>query len=309
MERVYHYTSMDAFLCLLESIKKSSDKKSLVFRATNIFFMNDPQEFIYGQEILMEVLKEIEYEKQVDYDLQLSSIFKKNIKEEEWLVKLRESIHKNNESPYVISFSHNSDSLPMWLNYGDDGNGVCLAFTEYRSRIKKGTSKLKDLDIAQVEIYDMLGTHDVYYNADSLKNKDNRLRKLIEYLYDYYLNKIKSISSEELLRLRIDCLRAFTEVTAPYIKTKEYESENEVRLAKTVKGDKNNDINEIKFRCNAKGHIIPFIDVEIPTKKLDYVRIGPLVNKELTSKGLEMIKKKYKLDFEIRESAVKYRNY
>ena len=74
MERVYHYTSMDAFLCLLESIKKSSDQKSFIFRATNIFFLNDPSEFIYGQKILMEVLKVIEYEKSVNYDLRISDI-------------------------------------------------------------------------------------------------------------------------------------------------------------------------------------------------------------------------------------------
>ena len=103
MERVYHYTTMDAFLKLIESIEKSSDKKSLVFRATNIFFLNDPQEFIYGQEVLMEVLKEIEYDKHVEYDLRLSSLFSnhKEKTEKEWLKELLDGIHKQNESPFV----------------------------------------------------------------------------------------------------------------------------------------------------------------------------------------------------------------
>ena len=42
MERVYHYTSMEALLSILGSVNKSSDKNSFVFWATNKFFLNDP---------------------------------------------------------------------------------------------------------------------------------------------------------------------------------------------------------------------------------------------------------------------------
>ena len=137
MERVYHYTTMNAFLKLLESIENSSKKESFVFQASNIFFMNDPQELIYGQKVLTEVLEDIEIDKHVPDDICLSTLFRKRKEksEEEWLPKLLDGIHKRNESPYVISFSRNDDSLPMWLNYGDGGKGVCLAFEEYQSNI------------------------------------------------------------------------------------------------------------------------------------------------------------------------------
>ena len=66
IDLVHHYTTMDAFLNLLKGIKVISDKRCFVFRATNIFFLNDPQEFIYGQNVLWEILKDVENNKHID---------------------------------------------------------------------------------------------------------------------------------------------------------------------------------------------------------------------------------------------------
>lgn len=309
MERVYHYTSMDALLKLLESVKESSDGNSFVFQATNIFFMNDPQEYIYGQKVLMDVLKDIEYDKKVEPELCLSSFFSRHQEksEEEWLNVIRNDIFDNDESPYVISFSRNEDSLPMWLNYGTGGKGVCLAFIEYRSRYLLESNKPININDVVVDIYDSLGTYDVRYK--DFVNKDNDLRKNLDYMYDYYMEKLKVISPKELKALQIGMLRGLTIVHAPYIKTDYYESEKEVRLARSIKGGDEDKPYEQNFRINGKGHIIPYIKVEIPTKQLDFVRIGPLAEKELTVKIIEMMKKKYNLEFGIRESEVKYRDY
>lgn len=311
MERVYHYTSMDALLKLLQSVKVIKEEECFVFRATNIFFMNDPKEFIYGQEILMDVLRDIESDKDVDDNLRLSSTFsKKEEKSEEvWLKELLDENLNQNGSPYVISFSRNEDSLPMWLNYGDGGKGVCLAFAEYRSKVLTKKLDPKTIAKAQVEIFDKLGAQDIYYEGNSLNGKDNDLRQLLVSLYDYYLKSINSISSNQLFEYKKEALSAFMQVTAPYIKTIDYKGEREVRLAKSIDSDKDNSLNEIDFRCNAKGHLIPYMKVEIPTKQLDYVRIGPLADKELSLKVIEMMKIKYGLQFGVRVSEIKYRDY
>ena len=302
---------MDALLKLLESVEKSSDKKSLVFRATNIFFLNDPQEFIYGQIVLMNVLKEIEYDQNVDDSLRISSVFSRHHEktEEEWSKILLDGIHDQNESPYVISFSRNMDSLPMWLNYGDNGKGVCLAFTEYRYRILGNIINPSNLEDIKVETYDSLGTYDVNYDEGWGKDKNNILRKHIVNIYNYYLKESKSTHHNNLLELQIGTLRAFTEVIAPYIKTKQYESEREVRLAKTLSKDKKGNVFELQFGCNSKGHLIPYIDIEIPLKQLDCVRIGPLADKELSIKVIKMMRKKYNVSFDVEVSDIKYRNY
>lgn len=305
MERVYHYTSMDAFLKLLESIKDTSDKKSFAFWATNIFFLNDPQEYVYGQKILLEVLKEIEFSKNVNYDLRLSSFFEND--ENELLNKLLDDIHKKNQSPYVISFSRNEDSIPMWLNYGDRGKGICLAFAEYRSKFIDKNFDTNNINDLVVDIYDSLGTYDVRYkNFDDI---DNHLRQNLDYMYDYYLKKVKTIPKKNIIELKLGMLRGLTMVHAPYIKTKYFEGEREVRLSKTNYSDKKDKPYEINFRTNAKGNIIPFIKVEIPTSQLDYVRIGPLADRDLSKKVIEMMKTKYRLKFNIVDSKVQYRDY
>lgn len=307
MERVYHYTSMRALLSLLESVKESTDKNSFVFKATNIFFLNDPQEYVYGQKILMEVLKDIETDKRVDDNLCLSSLFRRHPDKttNDLFNVLRNSIFEKDESPYVISFSRNEDSLPMWLNYADGGKGVCMAFAEYRSKFVGNSLAPKDINDMVVDIYDELGTHDVSYN--NYTDKDNRLRKNLEFMYDYYLEKRKTIPQKQYEQLQLGMLRGLTIVHAPYIKTKVYEGEREVRMAKNK--DNKGKPYEIKFRINAKGHIIPYIEVEIPITQLDYVRIGPLGNTDLSEKAIEMIKKKYDLKFDIRFSDIKYREY
>ena len=81
-------------------------------------------------------------------------------------------------------------------------------------------------------------------------------------------------------------------------------------MAKTIRYDENNQIDKVQFRCNLKGNIIPYIDIEIPVKQLSSIRIGPLVNKELAKRVLNMIKKRYSnLKFDINESAIEYQNY
>ena len=307
MERVYHYTSMGTFLSLLENVNKSTDKNSFVFWATDIFFLNDPQEYAYGQEILLDVLKEIEYDKKVDDNLCLSLLFSRHPgkTKEKWLEDLRNSIIDNNQSPYVISFSRNGDSLPMWLSYADGGKGVCMAFAEYRNQFVSDSFAAQNINEMAVDIYDNLGTYDVEYN--NYTDKDNRLRKNLEYMYDYYLDKLKTISPNKYLELQNGMLRGLTIVHAPYIKNKDYEGEREVRLAKTI--DNKGNPYEIKFRINAKGHIIPYIEVEIPVTQLDYVKIGPLTDKDLSTKVINMMKKKYEVDFDVRESEIKFRDY
>ena len=311
MEMVYHYTTMDSLLKIIEGIKVRSRNKYFVFRATNIFFLNDPQEFIYGQQVLMETLREIEYDKPVYDNLCLSTFFSRfpQKSEDEWLVEFSNAIQNQNASPYVISFSRNNDSLPMWLNYGEGGRGVCLAFTEYRSKVLSKSSNPKSINEAVVNIYDSLGTYDVHYGKKDVDEKDNILKKNLDYMYDYYLKKVKTISKEDLFELQKGMLWGLSIVHAPYIKSKDYEGEREVRLSKTIYGNKKKYPNKINFRCNSKGHIVPYIEIEIPVKQLSFVRIGPLANKDLAIKAIEMMKKKYNLEFNIKCSDIKYRDY
>ena len=100
-----------------------------------------------------------------------------------------------------------------------------------------------------------------------------------------------------------------TIVHAPYIKTKDYVGEREARMSKTIFSEGKEQPKEIQFRCNSKGHIIPYIDVEIQVSQLDYVKLGPLADKKSSFMAIEMMKKKYGVEFDVNDSEIRYRDY
>ena len=301
---------MNTLLQLIKSVKTSSTEKAqkvFVFQATNIFYMNDPLEYVYGQKILVDILEVIESKRNIDSDIRLSSIINRKGKKDKNKLfdKFLHNIDNQFETPYVISFSRNIDSLPMWLNYGGGGEGVCLAFAEYRSKVVAKSFDPKDLNDAMVEIYNTLGTHDINYGDEFIEKEKNLIVNNVDFLYDYYLKEIKKISiPEDLPKLQEAILRAIFFVDAPYIKAKEYQGEKEVRLIRTTTKSE-----EVQFRCNANGHIVPYMEVEIPITQLDYVMLGPLANKSLSIRAIEMMQKKYGLSFEIKESDIRFRKY
>ena len=310
--RVYHYTSVEALMHLFGSVNESKDKRSFVFRASNIFYMNDPQEFLYGIDVLMEVLKEIESYKNIDSSQSLTDFFirHKEKTHEEWCKIVLDSIRAQNYTPYVISFSKQKDSLPMWLHYGNKGKGACLAFPEYRGNIK---SWAKDFpQNSDIELTDDLDVNNVYYSSLKLMhhNDDSSLFVTIEKLYcKLYQEQLISNPPKDLQELQIGVLKALIIVLSPFVKSLEYEGEKEVRIVKSLRRDFGNHLKNLHFRTNSNGNIIPYVNVEIPKSQLDYVIVGPLANFDLTKMALEQMKMKYDLEFDILPSEVKYREY
>lgn len=298
---VYHYTSIDALRGLIESVNKSNYNDCFVFRATNILYMNDPEEFFYGQKIFVDTLKSMEKELKIDdkncisneilnYPIREDTI---NGKKEVDLKNLMQSL------PYVISFSRLEDSLPMWLNYGNGGKGVCLAFQDNRDQpLRKRVTQEGEM------IYESFYTSDVHYREI---NKDSWLYKTI---FDIMKDYKEDVEAGLYLDWKDSYFKALVETAAPFIKTTYFENEQEVRVAKTVGYDYDKSHYTIEYRCNSNGNIIPYINLEIPVSQLAYVITGPLVNYELTKLALEMMSDSYlNKKFDIRHSSVRYRNY
>ena len=295
---VYHYTSTDTFWHLIESIKYSKDKDSFIFRATHVFFMNDPQEFIYGQKILENVFFEIESELDIDDEYKLSILLNEADKMNSDRDKSLLNYLKNQiEMPFVISFSRLEDNLPMWLNYGNGGKGINLVFEDNRNQ----PFKVKFIDGKRVP-YESFYTSDVYYSDIP---KDSSLYKLI---YDTMKDYKKDIDDGIAIEPEI-YLDALVQIAAPLIKTSYYENEKEARVFKSVAYDFLGDVGKIEFRFNGYNNLVPYIGIEIPVNQLKAVRIGPLANYELTRMAIELMKKRYNLQFDILSSKVQYREY
>lgn len=297
---VYHYTSIEAFRSLIESVPKSSTGDCFLFRASNILFMNDPNEFYFGRKVFIKTLKEIEDLLEIKDEIRLSlpwteiSAIDEKEKDKEYLQYLMNL----KQIPYVLSFSHLEDSLPMWLNYANNGKGVCLAFLDERNHPIR--EKMNG-DVRKVS--ESFFTSDVFYgNID--KNSC---------LYDIILKTMKDYKDDVLtdyIGLKDAYFDTLIQYAAPFIKTQHYMNEYEVRVSKTISFDYGSKDGIAKFRTNKLGNIVPYVDVEIPVENLKFVVLGPLVETDLTRLALEMMVGEY-LDkrIDIRSSNVKYREY
>ena len=296
---VFHYTSINALKSLIESIEISKEKDCLLFRASNILFMNDPNEFVYGRKIFLKTIVEIEDKLDIKNKYRLSSKWIGKTPEEE---KVKEAeymryLQKIKEIPYVLSLSKLEDSLPMWLNYGDGGKGVCLVFQDNRNQpLKRRMTRNGE------EVYVSFYTSDVHY--DSIGRESELYGLLYDTLKDYKKDIQKGCADNDAY---FDTLIQYA---APFIKNNHYRNECEVRMSKTIGSLNPSNEYKAKFRCNKYGHIIPYIDVEINVDQLKYIILGPLVNFELTKMALGLMAERYiGKDIIIIPSKVQYREY
>ena len=102
---IFHYTS-------LATLEKLTQPES-TFHLSSSLYLNDPAEGIFIPNIFEDFTKET---------LPDSANF----------TAPRLPVSSNNNlysyRPFIASFTTNGNSLPMWVQYGDGGNGCCIGF-------------------------------------------------------------------------------------------------------------------------------------------------------------------------------------
>lgn len=100
---LYHYTTIEA---LVNGIIR--ENALVCIRATHYKFLNDPSELHNGIIFSADLLSKIRPEKSKKEYIEL--------------------FYKRLSDVFMISFSRNPNSLPMWNTYGNQGNGVAIEF-------------------------------------------------------------------------------------------------------------------------------------------------------------------------------------
>lgn len=223
---VYHYTNFDAFLAIVEN-------KS--FRLSNINYLNDSKEIKYGIQLA------------IDY-------FSKNAEQYAKLLSYLNYLMSHNFDMYMISFSTKPNSLMMFQEYSNKGNGVSIGIL--RDRLNKIAN---DNDCILV---------DVVYDKEAQT-------QIIETLYDkFYSNLINDqIEYEKMNDMFLKCFSS--------IKSNFYIDEHEVRLVS--KYYKTYCDKDIKYRCIEK-LIIPYIEILFGVNHnnlFEHVCVGPCNNLKL----------------------------
>lgn len=286
---VAHYTTMEGFHGLLQHSEGAGKQLQLKFWASSIFAMNDPNELMYGYDVIWKWLPEIEQDLKTPRNIRLSNIWEypsSNIGTN-YNEILKDSFYKYKEGPYLISFSHSVDSLPMFRWYSNDGQGVSIVFSY---------GKLKENDIH---------LYDVMYNTEK-KTSAYTSYDMVKTIYKMYIKAItKNDNSDKTFSIMLEHLTLLSLVVAPFIKTSDYKNEGEVRFSKLNKHAKN-----VLFRLSKNGNIIPYIIQEIPINAIEKIIIGPcadflitkkMIELELLSKGVDWIP--------IEKSKTNYRRY
>lgn len=124
-ECLYHYTSLDSFLSIMDGIRKDGNGAELL--CTNFHFLNDDEEFKAGLEQALNWMeKNLEWigcMTNVDVqDIQklLDNQLRKEKQDYQWL-----------SVPWVLSLSVLADSTAQWMAYSDrDKGGVAIGLSK-----------------------------------------------------------------------------------------------------------------------------------------------------------------------------------
>ena len=260
MQNVYHYTSLEIFFKLLDGIKDDS----FIFYASRISELNDKSELLLGFKKFWRLLPTIEKELEIDKkEYRLSSL--SNNGDFNGLPQIIYNRLINSQHiPFVISFSNDKDSLPMWSLYGNSGYGVALGFN-IQFNISKNQSRFFDMTK-----FDPSRPCSVRVSYGGL-TKNSIIYNYVKLLYSMYYNRINGIKDEKkIIKKQIELVEDIGITASVLLKHQSFSFEKESRYYCKVYDD-----NLIKFRINSKGNIIPYTEVKIPISMLKKIVIGP----------------------------------
>lgn len=257
----YHYTSLEVFLKMLEEYNENN--KVINFHGSYISCMNDPLELKYGFRKVMEILPSIENRLQIHKDDRLSQI----IASEEVIENFIKHLNDHFKLPFVVCFSNHKDYLPQWEMYGNHGKGLSLGLdiqNYYKVTMNDGK-----------KVLDMTHFFDNQLRAIRVSYKSISKRHLfISALNLFYSDyKIKIEQEKDIDRrniLKVQTLNTIVFLLSSLIKHKAYSYESETRILYPCKC-----INDIKYKTNSMGNIVPYMNIGIELSRLRKIVVGP----------------------------------
>lgn len=253
--------------------------------------MNDPLEMQQGYDFIRSFIKE--YEKGMYRE---ETLYKMLPPSDDHIFSADDTLfHFSPEyTPFIISFTQKEEDLPMWVIYGDEGKGIRLEFDV----------KLMDKWADEHSVY----INPVLYEKEYLDEEGKKLLIAIGYSIKKLIDEHKvfeqmEIKSEQLYYLREDTLRRMIAYTSAFVKQRDYNFEDEVRLVVFQGLSKKN----VKYRLGTNHRLTPYIEVLIPITCLKRVVLGPSIASKENQIFLESAFKRHFKDIEISYSKVMYR--
>lgn len=264
---IYHYTSIEALKSILE-------KKTLWL--SDISFMNDESEIKYTFDLVCEYLDSVK-----KYDGEFKDFIKKGLN------NIKNGY--NNEmryNYYVISFSLNPDSLPIWVYYTKNSNSAGF-----------------NIEFDKRDITSLIKNHSMMHGCLSglvIYNKTKQ-KAAIRNILNKYFNMYKESPEEEAWNApkKASILSAFSDLLllSLFLKSSYFKNEEEFRIVIPVLQIKDNQYIDLNFRIS-NGMLIPYVEVSFKENQdvVKGITISPTLKSNLVEKGLKdfVIAQKYK---------------
>ena len=242
---LYHYTDVTGVKGIIES-------QSLW--ATSINFLNDPDELVYGLDVIIDSIESSKLSKSFSTAMwALLDVSKKMILEGE----------SETSNTYVISFCEEQEILGQWRLYGRNGLGYCLGI-EFHPDLLLGAIP-EDASIGNFGV--------VNFPKPILYNKDNQIKylsKIFEaidcFLLEFFDTTGVGKDSKRKFQIYTSIVHYTIDHLLPYIKKPEFNEEREWRIVVKQKSP------NWKTHYRASGSLIsPFIRLGFhqPTSEAD----------------------------------------
>lgn len=143
VDTFYHYTTIDALINGIIPTKPKKGKE-VCLRATHNRFVNDPEEIIKGARLYAQIIAQKDSSKSEDEHFK--------------------NIMRMYDNLFLISFSEENDSLPMWNTYANRSTGITIGF-----------ERVKSMSITDIVVKCIYGTDTfskrlkMYMDSDKLK--------------------------------------------------------------------------------------------------------------------------------------------
>lgn len=233
-----HYTSLDGFLNI---IKESQ------LRASNILYLNDRQEMIYGVKIAKEVLDEI---------------IKNKSKRGNIMADYRAPSTTETPDTYACCLCEEPDMLSQWRGYGSATQSVSIQFSfpDLVNLVSHNGVEMRKVIYGRKQVMDSI--------RERLSNLDE------ETPFNALVARVLDLNMDEARRDAIYDL-------SPQFKNQSFEEEREWRIIVRAKSSK-----RVEFRVR-DNVIMPYVNISADRLPISRITIGPGKEAELTRKSVE----------------------
>lgn len=249
---------------------ENMDSDNLYFHASGMNCMNDSSEFLYGFKEFRRMLPAMEKRiGDIEESLKLSTTIDTEDRclKGKWNERFVDIHFEGNKTPFVVSTSANSNSIPMWAMYGDAGGGIALGFdiSNYYVPIKTEEGKeVHDMTKCDFEgIHAMKVVHNLFLGHPAIIYSMG--------IYKKYIENAKNASDDsEIMKLKLKALYEMSVLTSALVKHPAFKFENEWRILSL-----RSSTNDVLYKMNSKNQLVSYLKLGIPPKALKKVVIGP----------------------------------